>query len=88
MSAGWRCIRRRAAERWADFLLAQVEMFARRHGDRRLTLSTTPFLTGAIQLYERAGFRRVEEGPDDLRGTPLFMDDGEGALAPASDSVR
>jgi ribosomal protein S18 acetylase RimI-like enzyme len=35
-------------------------------------LSTTPFLIGAISLYERAGFRRTGEGPHDLFGTPLF----------------
>jgi putative acetyltransferase len=53
-------------------LMAEVETFARRHGYRRLLLSTTPFLTHAIHLYEHAGFHRVDEGPDHLCGTPLW----------------
>lgn len=35
-----------------------------------LTLTSTPFLTGAIRLYERHGFRRA--GSADLHGTPLI----------------
>ncbi len=38
----------------------------------RLFLSTTPFLTHAIRLYEHAGFQRNAEGSPDLFGTPLF----------------
>jgi ribosomal protein S18 acetylase RimI-like enzyme len=53
-------------------LLATVEAFARAHRTSRLFLSTTPFLAAAIQLYERGGFRRTDEGPHDLFGTPLF----------------
>ncbi|MBO0781666.1 MAG: GNAT family N-acetyltransferase, partial [Ktedonobacteraceae bacterium] len=53
-------------------LLAQVEAFANEHGAERLFLSTTPFLTRGIRLYERAGFQRTSEGPDNLFGTPLF----------------
>jgi short-subunit dehydrogenase len=34
-------------------------------------LSTTP-LTRAISLYEQYGFRRSDEGPNNLFGTPLF----------------
>jgi hypothetical protein len=37
-----------------------------------LFLSTTPFLTHAIVLYEGLGFQRSNEGPHDLFGTPLF----------------
>jgi hypothetical protein len=37
-----------------------------------LLLSTTPFLSEAIKLYERSGFRRSTEGPRELFGTPLF----------------
>jgi GNAT superfamily N-acetyltransferase len=53
-------------------LLAEVEQFGRIRGLRRLILRTTPFLTTAIRLYEANGFRRAEESPQDLFGTPLF----------------
>ncbi|MFQ5945104.1 MAG: GNAT family N-acetyltransferase [Anaerolineae bacterium] len=53
-------------------LLDQVEAFAREVGAQRMYLSSTPFLSSAIRLYERYGFLRTEEGPDDLHGTPLF----------------
>lgn len=53
-------------------LLAEAERFAAAHALRRLRLSTTPFLSAAIRLYERAGFVRTDEGPHDLFGTPLF----------------
>jgi len=53
-------------------LLSQVEEHAIARGHRRLLLSTTPFLTDAIELYGRSGFRRSDEGPHDLLGTPLF----------------
>lgn len=53
-------------------LLAEVESYALAHGHKTLFLSTTPFLTGAIRLYERAGFQRTDDGPHDLFGTPLF----------------
>jgi GNAT superfamily N-acetyltransferase len=59
---------RRTGER----LLTTVEQFALTGDFRRLLLSTTPFLDRAIRLYERFGFRRTNEGPDDLFGTPLF----------------
>ena len=53
-------------------LLKQVEDFAYSHKHKRLILSTTPFLFSAIRLYERMGFKRTNEGPHDLFGTPLF----------------
>lgn len=53
-------------------LLGRVTTFALEHGCNRLLLSTTPFLARAIRLYEREGFQRVEDGPHDLFGTPLF----------------
>ena len=59
-------------QRVGEALLRQVEEFASAHGSRRLYLSTTPFLARAIQLYERAGFKRSDEGPNELCGTPLF----------------
>jgi GNAT superfamily N-acetyltransferase len=58
--------------RVGEALLRTVEEFARAQGHTRLFLSTTPFLSRAIKLYERAGFRRVDEGPQDLCGTSLF----------------
>jgi GNAT superfamily N-acetyltransferase len=53
-------------------LLRGVESWALSQGCGRLFLSTTPFLSSAIRLYERFGFRRVEEDARDLFGTPLF----------------
>lgn len=53
-------------------LLREVEDFARSVGAQHIWLSTTPFLTGAIHLYEQGGFRRTADPPHDLFGTPLF----------------
>ncbi|HTW58950.1 MAG TPA: GNAT family N-acetyltransferase [Terriglobales bacterium] len=53
-------------------LLDEVERFARAAHCRRLFLTTTPFLAAAISLYESYGFRRMNHGPQDLFGTPLF----------------
>ena len=58
--------------RLGEALLSQVEEFASAHGYGRLRLSTTPFLSRAIRLYERAGFTRSDDGPHELFGTPLF----------------
>lgn len=55
-----------------ELLLWQIESFATGNGFKRLFLSTTPFLSSAIHLYEGFGFYRVSEGPHDLFGTPLF----------------
>ena len=54
-------------------LLDQAERFALEQGCRRIVLSTTPFLDAAIRLYEKSGFRPVQDGGHDLLGTPLFM---------------
>ena len=53
-------------------LLKEAEAFAWKSGCRRMFLSTTPFLIQAIKLYERYGFQRNSEGPNELFGTPLF----------------
>lgn len=53
-------------------LLECAEEFAIESGFNELFLSTTPFLSRAIRLYEQYGFSRSREGPDDLYGTPLF----------------
>jgi ribosomal protein S18 acetylase RimI-like enzyme len=53
-------------------LLNCAEQFAVQGGFKCLILSTTPFLSRAIRLYERYGFHRSDEGPQDLLGTPLF----------------
>ena len=53
-------------------LLDEIQGFAIAHEASRLFLSTTPFLDKAIRLYEVFGFRRSEDGPHDLFGTPLF----------------
>lgn len=52
-------------------LLRVAEAYAVFHGYGRIVLATTPFLQGAIRLYEHAGFRRTGE-PADLFGTPLI----------------
>ena len=59
-------------KRAGSILLETVEGYAAAHNFKRLFLSTTPFLDRAIRLYENAGFCRIEEGPRDLFGTPLF----------------
>lgn len=59
---------RRIGER----LLTHIERLASKEGYKRLFLSTTPFLSRAIRLYEHFGFSRSGEGPHDLFGTPLF----------------
>jgi ribosomal protein S18 acetylase RimI-like enzyme len=53
-------------------LMRELERFARDRRAARMYLSTTPFLFSAIRLYERLGFRRTGEPPDDIFGTPLL----------------
>jgi len=62
-------------------LLDEIQRFAIAQGCRRLFLSTTPFLDRAIRLYEAIGFRRINDGPHDLFGTPLFTMEKTVALA-------
>jgi GNAT superfamily N-acetyltransferase len=63
---------RARGHRIGELLLKEIEDYARDEGHNRLYLSTTPFLDRAIRLYEQFGFRRIEEGPHDLFGTPLL----------------
>jgi CubicO group peptidase (beta-lactamase class C family)/N-acetylglutamate synthase-like GNAT family acetyltransferase len=66
-------------KRIGERLLHTIERHARENSVRRMFLSTTPYLLRAIQLYERVGFRRIDAGPHDLFGTPLFtMEKGTG----------
>ena len=60
------------AQNIGRLLLKEVEAYAVAHSCKRLFLSTTPFLTQAIGLYERCGFERSRDGPHKLFGTPLF----------------
>ena len=53
-------------------LLRTVESWAAGEGYGRMFLSSTPFLTSAIRLYEGFGFRRMEEELQNLFGTELF----------------
>ena len=53
-------------------LLECAENWASSQGCSRVFLRTTPYLAAAIRLYESFGFRRTDEGPHDLFGTPLF----------------
>src|SRR5215467_3570293 len=62
-------------------LLDEIQRFATAQGCARLFLSTTPFLSTAIRLYEAFGFRRMNDGPHGLFGTTLFTMEKTVALA-------
>jgi len=53
-------------------LLRHVEEFAAANNYKRLFLSTTPFLSRAIKLYQQMGFVFSDEPMEDLHGTPLL----------------
>ena len=53
-------------------LMKRIEEYATERGFKRLYPSAAPFLIGATRLYEKCGFVRNEDGPDNLFGTPLF----------------
>lgn len=53
-------------------LLEKVENYALENGFVKLFLYTTPFLYGAIRLYEKNGYKRLED-VDEFFGTPLLV---------------
>lgn len=53
-------------------LLMHVARYAFRNGFRRMTLTTTPFLTRANREYEHFGFKRSTDGPEEIHGTPVY----------------
>ena len=53
-------------------LLLVIESFARKMDCAELRLCTTPYLKAAIRLYEKFGFKIINDSPFDLHGTPLF----------------
>jgi ribosomal protein S18 acetylase RimI-like enzyme len=59
--------------RLGELLLQEIQGFAAVMQIERLFLSTTPFLHRAIRLYQRFGFERTSDAPQDLFGTPLFV---------------
>lgn len=58
-------------QRIGEKLLEELELFARQSGERRMFLSTTPFLDRAIGLYKHFGFRTSNDPAHSLFGTPL-----------------
>lgn len=70
-------IRSMAVSPWAQGLkigqklLDEIEKYAVENNYKKLFLYTTPFLHGAIRLYEKNGFKRGED-VDGFFGTPLF----------------
>ncbi len=58
-------------KRVGQLLLEKTESLALENGSKRLQLRTAPFLTAAIRLYERFGFRPDDRSAD-LFGTPLI----------------
>jgi len=53
-------------------LLERVETHAREFGVDKMFLCTTPFLSSAINLYRRFGFKRISDKYDDFFGTNIF----------------
>lgn len=54
-------------------LLEQVEQYAIENKFRSLLLSTTPYLTSAIHLYEKFGFKKIGEMNNSFYGTLIFQ---------------
>ena len=56
----------------AYLLLQKIEEYAIENNCSALLLSSTPYLKKAIFLYDKFGFKIVNDGPYDLFKTPLF----------------
>ena len=67
--------------RIAEALLAEVERFAAERGYPRLELMTAPFLSSALRLYERYGFRRTGRW-ENFHGTSILVMEKVVALGP------
>jgi putative acetyltransferase len=53
-------------------LFGVIEKFALENKFKSLFLYTTPFLTGAVKLYEQNGFERGADETEGFFGTPWF----------------
>jgi GNAT superfamily N-acetyltransferase len=68
---GMGVLREARGKRIGERLLLEIERHALENSCNRLTLTTTPFLTSALRLYDRFGFRFIAGGPDTMFGTPI-----------------
>ena len=55
-----------------QLLFETVEKFAIENGFEKISLVTTPFLKGAIRLYEQNGFEKGEIKTNGNFGTPVL----------------
>ena len=54
-------------------LLEQVQRYAIENNFKSLLLSTTPYLTSAIHLYEKFGFKQIDGMDDSFFGTLIMQ---------------
>ncbi len=69
---GMAVLPQRRGKKIAYSLLKVVEKFAYENNCMDLLLNTTPYLNRAIRLYDKFGFKIINEPPYELYGTPLF----------------